>query len=279
MLNRMKGYKPFTDMEEEFGLECTQLSRIFDFMVEYVVARNSHLVMNNVAYFQPKFQEYNMAIRNHVLRYPLFQQLNVPLFACLDDVALFTDGTRWRISRPGGPYWRQAVVFNGKDRVHCLEFQSTVAPDGMIVDCFGPCPGPTHDVNMWRQSCINSRLAACQLGQRIQYKTYGDKAYINDTHTYGMRLGRNAENRIMSNVRMCVEWSFGDMERHSAYISHYHGHKIGLGAISKVFILAAILENANTCLYGSNACKVFDIVPPTIGSYFNCPQFDVHYFS
>lgn len=50
-----------------------------------------------------------------------------------------------KVSRPGGDHAVQMRLYNGKDRVHCLEFQAVSFQDGMIGDLYGPVCGAHHD--------------------------------------------------------------------------------------------------------------------------------------
>jgi hypothetical protein len=203
----MNSYVKFTKMQDEFGIEYTQLSRIFNCMIALLVERNMHLVTDHLAFFVNRFPDYNMAIRS------ILGEAN--LVAVALDTALFGDGKSLRIARPG-EFQRQ--VYNGHHRVHCLQFMGVTAPDGMIVDFYGPCPGSRHDYEVYVESDFNRRLADAQAGLPYQYKVYLDKAYENMTHTYaahrnvrGGQLPANLvnENLIMTGIRVAVEWSFG----------------------------------------------------------------------
>lgn len=63
----------------------------------------------------------------------------------LRNIVGFQDGTRFEVCRPGGDPQIQMRLFNGKDRIHCLEFQTIVFPDGMVGDLYGPVLGARHD--------------------------------------------------------------------------------------------------------------------------------------
>ena len=45
--------------------------------------------------------------------------------------------------------------------------------------------------------------------------------------------------------------------------------KIGLSPVGKTYAVCALLQNALTCLYGSNTAETFGISPPTLEFYFN----------
>jgi len=74
--------------------------------------------------------------------------------------------------------------------VHCLQFQGVSAPDGMIVDFFGPLPRVRHDQYLIDKSKFNERLAAYQQNNNLQYKSYSDKGYIAQSHLHVAYRGR-----------------------------------------------------------------------------------------
>ena len=49
------------------------------------------------------------------------------------------------------------------------------APDGLIMNLFGPFAGRHHDMRVVRESDINSRIRDLQLGNENQYCMYADK--------------------------------------------------------------------------------------------------------
>jgi hypothetical protein len=204
MLYRMTSYEKFTRMQHEFGIEYTQLSRIFKCTIALLVERNHYLLTDNLDYFVERFGEYNLAIRSKI------GEANMVQIAL--DTALFGDGKSLWISRPGQ---FQHQVYNGDLRVHCLQFMGVTAPDGMIVDFYGPCPGNTHDdFDVYVESNFNQRLADAQTGRPEQYKVYMDKGYENMTHTWGLLgaelpINLQNENRLMTAIRTGVEWAFG----------------------------------------------------------------------
>jgi hypothetical protein len=137
------------------------------------------------------------------------------------DTALFLDGKSLQIARPGGI--NQALVYNGHHRVHCLQFVGVSAPDGMIVDFYGPVAGARHDQFVINESQFNQRFAASQHGNQRQFKAYCDKAYINQSHIHAARRNFAGapltefelnENGVMASLRIAVEWAFNVISQH-----------------------------------------------------------------
>lgn len=78
-----------------------------------------------------------------------------------------------------------------------------------------------------------------------------------------------AYNKSMSSVRVSVEWIFGDIVNYFKFMDFKKNLKIGLSQIGKMYIVAAILRNALTCLYGSETSQFFELDPPTLQEYFS----------
>ena len=72
----------------------------------------------------------------------------------------------------------------------------------------------------------------------------------------------------MSEVRLCVEWIFGDIITYFKFLDFKRDLKIGLSPVGKMYIVCALLQNARACLYGNTISTYFDCEPPTVEEYF-----------
>jgi len=61
-----------------------------------------------------------------------------------------------------------------------------------------------------------------------------------------------AFNEAMSAVRVSVEWLFADVLNDFKFLDFKNNLKLGLSAVGKHYIVAALLRNTLTCLYGNN---------------------------
>lgn len=77
-----------------------------------------------------------------------------------------------------------------------------------------------------------------------------------------------AYNKVMSQVRVTVEWLFGNITNFFKFIDFKKQMKIGLSPVGKLYVVCALLENARTCVYGNNVSSFFNLDPPTIHEYF-----------
>ena len=75
--------------------------------------------------------------------------------------------------------------------------------------------------------------------------------------------------KSMSSVRLSVEWLFGDIVNYFRFVDFKKNLKIGLSSVGKMYIVAAILRNALTCMQPNNTSKFFELEPPTVEEYFS----------
>jgi hypothetical protein len=72
----------------------------------------------------------------------------------------------------------------------------------------------------------------------------------------------------MSQVRIAVEWLFGDIANAFKFTDYKKNLKIGLSSVGKMYVVCALLRNAITCLYGNQTSDYFEHDPPTLEEYF-----------
>ena len=97
-----------------------------------------------------------------------------------------------------------------------FKFQSVVAPNGLIIELWGPHAGRLADSNMLDESKLLDRMEA--LSQMVRngdvYHLYGDAAYPIGTYIMrGFKGTRTAEERLLTmwvnSFRVSVEQAFG----------------------------------------------------------------------
>ena len=176
------------------------------------------------------------------------------------------------VCRPGE---NQRVLYNGHKKVHAIKFQSVVAPCGLIANLFGPVEGRRHDSGMLAMSRLlpNLQQHAIDTNGNILC-IYGDPAYSLRPHLQAPFNGANVTpaqslwNQSMSEVRVSVEWIFGDIINYFKFLDFKKNLKIGLSAVGKMYNVAAILHNARAILHGTLTSKHFDLEPPSLREYF-----------
>jgi len=175
-----------------------------------------------------------------------------------------------------GANYVQREYYHGKDKIHCVAFQVTTGIDGIIMDMYGGFPGSRHDSHIYTSSLFNRRFAEIQQINNIQYKTYVDKGYYNDTHTvaaYHININtpiehRNANN-IMTRQRIGVEWGIEKIYVICPLIKHLEFMKTQLSPISSYIYSSALLCYIHTCLNANQNATYFDCIPPTLEDYLN----------
>ena len=75
-------------------------------------------------------------------------------------------------------------------------------------------------------------------------------------------------NEAMSEVRVAVEWLFGNITNYFKFIDFKSQLRVNMSAVGKFYIVCALLENAHTCLYGNIVSEKFGIQPPSLREYF-----------
>ena len=164
------------------------------------------------------------------------------------------DGSVRPCCRPGQ---HQRLVYNGHKRTHALKFQSLAVPNGMIANMYGPVESRKHDSAMLAMSNVLPQL------QRLSVDTqgnimcmYGDLAYPLRPQLQGPFRGARITprehdwNKSMSQVRVSVEWIFGDIVNYFKFLDFKKNLKIGLSHIGKAYIVSALFHNARAILYG-----------------------------
>ena len=103
---------------------------------------------------------------------------------------------------------------------------------------------------------------------------YGDPAYPLRVHLQCPFRQRNLTpdmesfNEAMSQVRVSVQWLFGDIVEYFKFLDFKRNLKLGMSSIGKQYVVSALLQNAVTCLYGNNTSEFFGLKPPSLQYYF-----------
>ena len=118
-------------------------------------------------------------------------------------------------------YFQQMMYFifmyNGHKKVHSIKFQSIATPNGLIAILYGPVEGKRDGSAMLVQSQVLNQLQCFLFNPHGDILcVYGDPAYPLRRQLQcpfrGARLTniQKAWNKSMSQVRVSVEWLFGD---------------------------------------------------------------------
>jgi nuclease HARBI1 len=281
MLYRLAYPTRLHTLQSTFGRDHSQISRIFNAAIDFMYQHHRQKVQGNLDWYADRFDLYNAAILKKILNMGANPYAGyVPNE--LVDIFAFLDGTGLEIARLYGGVNLQNPFWNGYMHGHYIIFQGISFPDGMTV-IEGPEPGYYTDTMVWRdceirhtlRNIMQDRQAA---GQRW-LKLYADKIYsTNDliTAAYSLRDNRlglqqwmKTNNRIMSAIRVAVEWSFGKIVGQSKFVTFGRAMTLQRCPVSKLYHVAVLLANAHTCMYGGQHLSYFGVVPPTVEEYFS----------
>jgi hypothetical protein len=92
---------------------------------------------------------------------------------------------------------KQRECYNGHKRQHAIQFQAVQAPNGLMMNLYGPASGRRHESFLMMARNLNDRLAAIQVGDPIQYTLYGDAAYGIQGH---VKRGHQGESHTRAEV-------------------------------------------------------------------------------
>ena len=146
----------------------------------------------------------------------------------------------------------------------------------MIANLFGPVEGRRHDSRKLAMSGLLDQLQQHSFspdGQALCI--YGDSAYPHRLHLQrpfarraAIAHNEMAFNQSINQVRIAVEWVFGDIINYFKFLDFKENLKIGLSAVGKFYVDSALVRNALTCLYGNSTSNFVQLDPPALNEYF-----------
>ena len=148
--------------------------------------------------------------------------------------------------------------------------QSVETPNGLIANMYGPVEGRWHDAFILGMSGLLDQLRNVNLPNGEPYVIYGDPAYglsRNILAPFRGAVQQQEFNKAMSGVRISVEWGFGKICQYFAFLDFKNNNKVLLQPVGKYFVVASLLINCHTCLYGSLTSTYFDVSPPSLETY------------
>jgi len=171
------------------------------------------------------------------------KEKNAPLESCWG----FVDGTVRPIARP---VYGQETVYNRWKRMHCLNYQAIIAPNGIIAHLYGPVEGRIHDSTVWHESRVGEILDAYAYApDGTPLQVYGDPVYGINEHLispFGGALlteDQREWNKSMSKVRIVVEWCFKEVLQPFTALDFTRTHKILVSPIGLHVGLAQLIAN------------------------------------
>ena len=138
------------------------------------------------------------------------------------------------------PQENQRVMCNGHKRIHSINF-SVVIPNGLIANLHGPFDG-----TMLQQTDILNELRRVAFHNGHPLCLYGDPAYPLGVHLQApfkniqLTPQMVLYNAAMSEVRVAVEWLFGNITNYFKFIDFKSQLQINLSSVGKFNIVCAL---------------------------------------
>jgi hypothetical protein len=104
-LTRHHAYRKLSSFERHYGIEYTQLSRLFNHVSNALAVHHFDRMFDKLAFFLPRFPLYNEKIN---LKYRQRNNVDLPLW--LRHTCGFQDSTRLKVSKPGGDHAIQIIT-------------------------------------------------------------------------------------------------------------------------------------------------------------------------
>ena len=181
----------------------------------------------------------------------------------------FIDSTIRKTCRPID---HQLLVYTRFKKCHGLKFQSVLIPDGLIACLYGPVPAKTHDARLLHESQLLEQLHTAMLEDPI-YALYGDLAYAQSAYVPGgfrnvdMNSDEAAYNRLLSSVRITVEWGFAELVEHWKFLDFRSAMKMFQCPVAQYYINVAFLSNIRNRLLGNRTQQYFNGQQLTIDEF------------
>ena len=175
------------------------------------------------------------------------------------------------------PVHFEEAIYNGKDRVHAIKFQTIVSVDGIICHCNGPWSGRRHDSYIYKRTLppVLHELPVIEVGSTMTpVAVYADPGYFLTTRILmPFPDGRecpthHAFNVIMSRKRITVEWGYSRVVALWKHLDFKNNQKVFKSPIGAQYIVAVLLTNVVTCLdRGNEISDYFGTAPPTLEQF------------
>ncbi|OXA55035.1 hypothetical protein Fcan01_10212 [Folsomia candida] len=258
LLRRLAYPNRLLDLQPIFGRREEELSHIFNTVLDYIY--------DNFRWLTESWKQWWLQV-DHLKAYSdAITAKGSALQTCFG----FIDGTLHATCRPTR---HQQEVYSGHKRQHGLKYQSVVLPNGLIANLYGPVSGRRHDSYMLAESNLMWNLQNHLGAENLHL--YGDKGYALQQHLITPYQGNDLPpqhrqfNLVISRMRICVEWEFGELFEQFAFLDLKKNQKIYLQPLGKYMAVATILKNCKTCLNGSQTSMYFGLNPPSLSSYVN----------
>ena len=274
MLVRLRDGRRWSQLERIFHRDGTHLSAINLYMVEWLYTNHSLPRLSNMAWVKARMPLYAQCIVAKLKSiYPQDKWNLIPI-----DIWSFIDGTIRPCAKPSSRSFPglnlQVDLYSGYKKIHGVKYQSLHTCDGLCAHMYGGMGARRHDTSLLRLSNVMSILFNMFLPGDMIYRIMGDPAYARTWLTCTGFKGNNLTdnettfNKMMSSVRIAVEWGFKDINCTWRWLNDKHRNKLGETPLRKHYMNATFLSNLIVCVTGGTQTSAFfECEPPTLEEY------------
>ena len=216
------------DIIKIFGfVHKSRASECFYCFLHFMVNQWGYLLTNNMQHSLSHLSEMASSIRKKCSELGCYFDEAFNIFGFIDNTMNATcrpggGPTRDGIDAPRNDQNIQRAWYNGWKKLHGMKWQTIDLPNGMNFHVYGPVSVRHNDLWTLRHSDINEKLRLLQIHEPIQYRIYGDSAYVhlNKSHMRARHLYQALtpreifENRVLSCYMEQIEWDYGDIGRY-----------------------------------------------------------------
>ena len=163
-------------------------------------------------------------------------------------VATITDGTHTPTERYSDPDWNKTTTYSGKKKMHTLNTNITISPDGTVINISKTVPGSTNDLTLLRESppdfgALSKAAADPEMPEEKRPVNIYDRGYQgiqkdNPGAETWLGIKRNAgsdpdtgrltqrdldHNAEVTRARIAVEHAIGRIKQYRITTRPYHG--------------------------------------------------------
>jgi hypothetical protein len=168
----------------------------------------------------------------------------------------------------------QRAQYSGHKRHHGLKFQNIVAPNGIIIACYGPCDGRRADPFILAESGVVAQLPQMVDNTGRVYRLFGDAIYpflpqLWHMHSNPVPGSHQAWfNSALTVCRVSVEWSFNLVTNSFQAVDFIRWQRFFLTKPARQYRIATLLTNCLTCIRETNqVSQYFNCHPPSLWDY------------
>ena len=265
-----------------FGFDSQSATKCFNLFLVFMMNNWSYLLFDHLQFWSPYLKSCSIAIRDKLATINCeFPHPDEPNGFCISG---FLDNTIIATSRVGSGSLEdeegsarknpliQQTWYNGWKKVHGIKYQTFDLPNGMNAQVYGPLSCRRHDLFVLNESNLNEKLFQLQRNEFLQFKIYGDSAYIHIHQSHIRAKHHNIlnsereifENLSMSACRQSVEWNYGQLKNMWKFIDYEKNLKLLSMPVVPMTVSAMILRNASVTLNGNITSSYYHYPPPSL---------------